>query len=110
MALSDPGFFQVPSRKRLRLLCPALAPLALLVLTGSRFWVWLDYLLQGLWSEKYISDYMPLAMKHAVAMSPWARRSGSFGLLSLGIVYSMIQENIKGGRSFQGLEVPLTAR
>lgn len=105
MALSDPGFFQVPSRKRLRLLCPALAPFALLVLTGSCFWVW-----QGLWSEKYISDYMPIAMKRAVAMSPWARRSGSFGLLNLGIVYSMIRENIKGNKSFQGLEVPLTAR
>lgn len=56
----------------------------------------MDYLLQGLWSEKYINDYMPVAMKHAVAMGPWARRSGSFGLLSLGIVYSMIREKNQG--------------
>lgn len=100
----------MPSRKRLRLLCPTLAPFALLVPTGSCFWVWLDYLLQGVWSEKYINDYMPVAMKHVVAMGPWARRAGFFGLLSLGIDYNMIRKKkIKGGRSFQMLEVRLTA-
>lgn len=53
---------------------------------------------------------MPVAMKHVVAMGPWARRAGSFGLLFLGIVYNMIRKKkIKGGRSFQMLEVRLTA-
>lgn len=64
----------------------------MLVLPGSYLWVWLGYLLLGLWSQKYINNYVT-AMKQ---LGPWAKRSGSFRVLSLRIVYSMTLERRSG--------------
>lgn len=48
-------------------------PFILLALPTSCLQVWLDYLLLGLWSKEYISNYVPVAMKR---LGPWASRSG----------------------------------
>lgn len=97
MVPSEPGSFQMPSRQSCRLLFPAgpihcasLVPILPSGLAGSS-------LARPIVQKKYISNAVPVAMKQP---DLWASRSGPFGLLPLGIVYSMILERMSRTASF----------